>query len=169
MSDGSHDYSRHTVGDLREQIASIDPEQFPQRSKSLMLELYRRMVLSAEQSRTVHAAVATAGSGARFDELDAKSARRFFWPLFGFSFVFSFVVGFAAGVLATVIATVIGRFGGQSPAELETTFLIVRLTVPLVVAVPLTKVWLGQITKRSFGGFGLRIVRSGSSDERPAT
>lgn len=57
MDDSSHDYSRHTEADLREKIASIDPAKFPQRSKSLMLELHRRMLLADERSRTVHASM----------------------------------------------------------------------------------------------------------------
>lgn len=169
MDDSSHDYSRHTEADLREQVASIDPKRFPQRSKSLMLELHRRMLVAEERSRTVHASVATAAHGARFDELDARSARRFFWPFFAFSFILLFVLNFTLGVLATVIATLIGRFDGQSPAELETTFWIVQVTVPLVAAVPVAKALLGQVTKRWFGGFGLRVVRSGPAEQRSAT
>jgi hypothetical protein len=70
MSDGSHDHSRHTEADLRDQTASIDPAKFPLRSKSLMLELHRRMLASEERSKAAAASVATAGRGARFDELD---------------------------------------------------------------------------------------------------
>jgi len=132
-----------------------------------MLELHRRWLGAEERSRAASASVATAGSGARFDELDSRSARRFFWPFFGFSFIFSFVAGFATAVVATVIATIIGRVGDQSPAQLQTTLPLVQVGLALVLAVPLTKLWTRLITKRSFGGFGLRIVRSVAAGAAP--
>ena len=163
MNDSSHDYSRHTEADLRDQIAWIDPAKLPQRAKSLMLELHRRMLMSEELSKTASASMATGGGGARFADLDSRSAQRFFWPFFGFSFIFSFVAGFASAVLATVVATLIGRFG-QPPLESQTTLQVVQITLALALAVPLAKLWTRQVTKRWFGGFGLRIV---SANRRP--
>jgi hypothetical protein len=159
MGDGDHDYSRHTEADLREQIASIDPAKFPLRSRSLMLELYRRMLASEEGSRAASAAVATAGRGARFDELDSSSVRRFFWPFFWFSVIFYLVVAVTLSLGISAIAGVVDAFGDQPSQASELTFRVVQIIVSVVVAVPLTRLWLRQITKRSFGKFGLRVVR----------
>jgi uncharacterized membrane protein YhaH (DUF805 family) len=161
MSDSSHDYSRHTEADLREQIASIDPARFPLRSASLLRELHRRWLLAEEQAGAASASTATAGEGARFDQLDAKSARRFFWPLVGFSFVFSFAVGFAVALLAAIVTGVVAAVSEQTPSDTEATFRVVQIIFGLAVFVPVMKVWVRQLTKRSFGGFGLRVVRPG--------
>jgi len=164
MSDSAHDYSRHTEADLRDQIASIDPAKFPLRSKSLILELHRRMLASEERSRAASASVATAGRGARFDELDSSSARRFFWPFFWFSVIFYLVVAVILSVGVSAIAGVIDAFGDQPSQGSELTFRVVQIIVSVVVAVPLTRLWLRQITKRSFGKFGLRVVRPVETD-----
>jgi hypothetical protein len=160
MSDSSHDYSRHTEADLREQIASIDPARFPLRSGSLVRELHHRWLLAEERARATSASVSTAGTGARFDQLDSRSARLFFWPFLGFSFVFSFAVGFAIALLASIVTGVVAALWKQAPSEVDTTFRVVQVVLSVAVAVPATRFWLRQLTKRSFGGFGLRVVRT---------
>jgi len=164
MSDSSHDYSRHTEADMREQIASIDPARFPLRSKSLMLELHRRMLAAEERSRASLASVATAGRGARFDELDSKSERKFFWPFFWFNVAFYLVTALILSIGISVIAGVVDAFGDQPYRAPELTFRVVQIIVSVVVAVPLTRFWARQVTKRSFGGFGFRVVRPVETD-----
>lgn len=159
MSDSSHDYSMHTQADLRDQIASIDPARFPLRSKSLMLELHRRMLGSEERSKAASALVATAGRGATFDELDARSARKFFWPFFVFNVILSLGVAVMLSVGASAIAGVMDAFGDGSSPVSETTFPVAHAILSVAVAVPLARFWTRQITKRSFGEFGLRVVR----------
>jgi hypothetical protein len=161
MTEQHHDYSRHELYELESESFNLDPAKHPGRSKSLQIELIKRL-----QHASASAAVAKShralSVGARYAELDRAAARRFLWPFLGFSFLFSFVVGFIVAFIASFATGVLASFGAFEAQSL--TARTVRFGFTLLLAVPVAIAWLKFFTSRSFGGYGLRIIEAGARD-----
>jgi len=154
MNVQSYDYSKHTVEELGDEVSLVDAKLQPERAKVLQNELHKRLILAQAAAGRVHSAHAVT-VGARFDELDPTTRRRFFWPFFGFSLLFAASYTLIVTLVVVIIAALIRRAMGDSGAD---PYKITNLVLSLAVAVPGTVIWLRQLTKRYFGGYGLRVV-----------
>ena len=161
MTDQLHDYSKHTAAEIEQECVILDPAKYPERAKSLQLELLKRF-------RNASASAATAASshalsvGAQYDQLEPQAARSFFWPFIGVSFLFSFVAGFLVSFVASFTVGVLASFGALEQSSLAARGLQLAITLPL--AIPVATLWLKVFTRRWFGGYGLRLVRAGARD-----
>ena len=113
MGAQGHDYSRHTLDELEGEISNLNPERFPDRARMLQTELHRRLV-DASSKAGVANAIAAVAQGARYDQLDKTTSRKFFWPFFGFSFILSFCFGFAVAFLAAIVGAFVVALRARS-------------------------------------------------------
>jgi hypothetical protein len=157
MNQRSYDYSKHTVEELGDEVSIVDAKAQPERATALYRELHRRLVVAQEDVNHAVSEQALA-EGARFDQLDAPTRRRFFWPYFWFQAAFGIAYAVALLAITVVVAVVIIAMRGSNGADPEGTTRITQIVVGLLLAVPMSAWWLRQKTKRAFGGYCLRIV-----------
>ena len=155
MTHQRHDYSGHAFHELELESSNLDPAKHPERAKDLQLELLKRLGAASAAASEVATRNALA-VGAHYTQLDERAARRFFWPFIGASFLFSFVGGFIVGFAASLVESIFAAFGVGTEGSL--TGQAIRVATSLLLAIPVAAVWLRIFTKRSFGGYGLRLV-----------
>ena len=156
MNQLSHDYSKHTLDELGYEVSTLDARACPERAAGLYQELHKRLILALDDAKRVHSDRALV-VGARFDQLDGSSRRRFFWPYLGVNAAFAIVYSFATALVAIVIAAVIIAVRRRSGLDGSDPTRIVQLVLSLILLVPVATWWLEQVTKRTFGGYCLRI------------
>jgi hypothetical protein len=162
MNDGSTQYSTATDAELSSSLRAIDIDKYPQNTRYLLLEIERRWLKTMDKALQKSTDEALA-EGASFRELDATSARRFFWPYFGYSVLLSLgltVVGLALSVILSMTVGIFASVVGQDEAFIRKFAEYAYPIAMLILAVPFAKYFIGRITHRSFGGFALRIMHS---------
>jgi hypothetical protein len=158
MNQLSYNYSKHTVEELGNEVSIVDAKANPDRATALYRELFRRL-MDARQDAEHAASEQALGSGARFDQLDTAARRRFFWPYFWFHMAFGVAYAIAIALVAVVIAAVIIAVQRGNGVEIRDPTQYIQLVLGLALVVPMAAWWLRQITKRTFGGYCLRIMR----------
>jgi len=159
MNEQSHDYSRHTVEELGNEVSYLDAKAHPERAKALQRELFERLRGAQGAAKRVASSQAVA-AGAEYDQLDAQTRRRFFWPYFGFSIIFGVSYSFVLAFAAAFIGAIVMRAGGLDTNPTKA----IQIGLGLLLAVPMSVFWLRQVTKRRFGGHGLRILSENERD-----
>jgi ABC-type multidrug transport system fused ATPase/permease subunit len=159
MNASGHNYSRHTLEELTHETSHLDCSKHPERAKSLQIELLTRLE-AATAKASISNEIAAVAEGAKFSELTPSAARTFFWPFFGFSFLITFVYGFLVGFVAALIGGVVVYYQQRSGEPASDPTQLIQLAIFLVLAVPFMTFWLRQVTKRSFGGYSLRILKT---------
>jgi hypothetical protein len=163
MNPPHHDYSRHSVDELQVEVYNLDVTKFPERARSLQVELLKRLA-AADTAAAESSTAKAVAEGAQFDELTKGVAQRFFWPFFGFSFLISFFYGFLVGFVAAFIGGIVTTAQERGGDPVSNPAQLIQIAILLVFAVPFGIFWLKQVTKRSFGGYGLRILKTGGHD-----
>jgi hypothetical protein len=165
MNKSDHDYSRHTDDELHDAVSTMDAAKYPDRAASLLRELETRL----ERAKGIASAATSKQAttrGASFDELDARSASRFFWPFLGFtvflSCLWGFLGGFIGGFLGSLFFGSTVLLNSPSGIPLLTTVNLSSLIVSIAMIVPFWRFWLKRATRRTFGGFTLRILHDTS-------
>lgn len=164
MIDGTHDYSRHTDHELRGRIYTLPFADQPRNAETLARELEKRWWQAIQQAASQRSSEAIT-KGAAFSELDSPTAKAFFWRyvrynvLLGLLFTAAFLcvdVGLSiVNALVAQIAT--GDATGGLPG------LVIFLIASLLLMVPFSRFYLTRVTRKSFGEYGLRIVRESAS------
>lgn len=159
MTGSGHDYSRHTLEELTHETSHLDCVKHPERAKRLQVELLARLE-AASAKASISNEIAAVADGAKFGDLTPGTARTFFWPFFGFSFLITFVYGLLVGFFAALIGGVVVYYQQRAGEPVSDPTQLIQLAIFLVLAVPFMTFWLKQVTKRSFGGYSLRIIKT---------
>jgi len=132
--------------------------------QQLAAELNRRLSDSARKAAAQSTAVALE-RGAQFSELDPPTAKAFFWRYFRYMLLLSLVYGaalFCVIVLVSVLDAVVTRIAtGSAVGGLSSG--AISLVASLLLMIPFSKFFLRRMTQKSFGEYGLRIVREPTS------
>jgi ABC-type sugar transport system permease subunit len=160
MNQTAHDYSRHSDDELHEAIRLVDVQRHPERALGLIQELERRLS-SARQAAAIVADAVAIRTGASFSQVDPPVRRTLFWRLFWWSVIFSVVAGFLQGLAMSVIDELLNEYYTGPPRRRFWIDSLLSLLALALMAVAFWRLWLGFITKRSYGGHGVRVVKSG--------
>jgi hypothetical protein len=160
MIDGKHDYSRHSDAELRDRIYGFPYAEQPRNADIFVRELEKRW-FQAEQRLAAQNSADAVTRGAAFGELDAPTAKAFFWPYIRYCLWIGLIYAIAyMGVfigLALVNAIVMRVSTGASSGGLPSA--VLSLTASFLLLIPFSRFYLKRITRKPFAGYGLRIVR----------
>ena len=166
-TDGDIDYSGYSDADLAAVTSAIDFERYPNNARALTREVSDRWRRAQVAASAV--VVSTNGGDAyRFKDLPPADVAPYLWRYLGFTLCF----GMAYSVFYTVVAMlsyVAWEFiaitvRGLRPKDSNVEFQVVFALVGLVLFIPTSKFWLNFLTSRTFGGYGLRLVRPSAHD-----
>jgi H+/Cl- antiporter ClcA len=161
MNNTAHDYSRHNDDELHEAIRLVDVHKHPERALGLIQELERRLVSARRAASVVSDAVAIR-TGASFSQLNSRDRRPLFWRLFWWSVLVSVLFGFLQGLAMSVIDEALKEYYRGPPRPRFWIDSALSLMVLVLVAIGYWRALLGVITKRSYGGYGVKVVKSES-------
>jgi hypothetical protein len=159
--DANIDFSVYSDEDLRRTIATIDFVAYPANCRRLALELASRWDRPPAPPQVDSSL--TGKGHYRFEDLGGIDRTGFFWRWFGCNLC----VGIVYAILLTTVSICVDfvwvlatRVAGGASAHAVDKFQYAYLLSTLIFCVPASLYWLRWITRRSFGNFALRLIRT---------
>lgn len=158
MNQIAHDYSRHSDDELHDTLQNVDVQRHPERALGLMQELDRRLRVARRDAAVVSSAVA-ARTGASFGEIDARARRPLFWRLFWWSVLVSVLFGLLQGLAMSIVDELLKEYYSGPPGGRFWVDSALRFLAITLIGIAFWRALLGVITKRTYGGLGVRIIK----------